>query len=366
LLEGSKAKALGGGDSVQRFLSKKESLSSDAVVQYYFLVSSTLLNLGVSSATAPHEVANYAHLADEEDIDSIWLNGTIDGQYDVSVLATGILYRTRRVRLGIELESGHPPNISTIARTAATLREISPRRLRFSLRFPKLESSKGFLLGESNRRFLRDVATLLRRIWLGERVSYNKNGILLRNYYGRYVLNLQIPIYFSVVGTDLLKLAAEIADGVISRGPKSYLEKVDGIVKEGLAKRCEPKTHFRKIAWLPTLAFGKKPDLKRLKLTAAESIRDMPTKVLEMVDLDAEDRMKIKRIASQERIEKVLPLLNDRIIDEFVIHGTLSQIREQLNSIKKYGLDEVIVAPPYGPDAKEMLVRIGKLWRDLV
>jgi len=104
-----------------------------------------------------------------------------------------------------------------IASTFATLDEITHGRaiLGIGAGSPSILTRQGILLERPLLR-LRETIEIVRRLWQGERVTYEGETVTVRDVQLDFTPpRPHIPIYLAVTGPRALELAGEIADGVL-------------------------------------------------------------------------------------------------------------------------------------------------------
>ena len=132
------------------------------------------LDLGILSSSSLQAAVKFSKLADRGSLNCIWIREDPKAQLEIFTLASIILLETSTLKVGIEVTSPLDRNITTIARAAVTLSQMGRGRFRLGLD------------AAGPNTLMRDTATLLRRIWRGETVTFTSNRFRLSNYYARY------------------------------------------------------------------------------------------------------------------------------------------------------------------------------------
>jgi alkanesulfonate monooxygenase SsuD/methylene tetrahydromethanopterin reductase-like flavin-dependent oxidoreductase (luciferase family) len=211
---------------------------------------------------------------------------------------------------------------------------------------------------------MQNVTQLLRKIWKGEVIIFADEMISLKNYYTRYGLDSQIPIYFGVRGPNLLDLTGKFADGVILSGSKTYLKKAALIVKKSLEKNHRSRENFIFVVWIPTIVTFKKQELNLAKQTVVFVLNDMPASVLGMTNINLERLLEIQKIYKRYGLEIASKLVTEEIVEEFAICGSPKEVCEAFKTFQPLGVNEVVFGPPYGLDKKRAILDVVKYWRD--
>ena len=92
---------------------------------------------------------------------------------------------------------------------------------------------------------LRETIASLRRMWDGERVSAEFAGVSLANV-GLAILPVQdaLPVYLAAIGPRALRLAGEVADGVLlnAYAPVEYIRRASNEVREAAQTLAATRT----------------------------------------------------------------------------------------------------------------------------
>ena len=314
------------------------------------------LSLGVTTSY-PIEFGIYtASIAERYDLRSMWIGDGIDDLRDIYTYASLVLSSSGVVEAGICMVDPFYYNISTIARSSATLVELHGERLRLGMEAPRILGETGMadspIMDE-----LKKAAEALRLMFRGEAVSLATPHFKLFNYslWGRF----RIPLYLGVRCLEFLEPAFEIADGVILRGPKLYLEKASRLLGEARIGR-----RLKVLEWIPTAILGGRsgiPDsaAKVVAVAAAET----PNEVLETSGIDAGRVEPIRRMLLSERWDSLADLVDEELVEQFLFYGSPeSLVDELLGWARSNGVDEVVLGPPYGLDPEKSIGEAASAW----
>lgn len=324
-----------------------------------------LLDVGITSGFSLNEAVNICVLAQKLNVYGVWIGEDIAALHDIFTTTSVALLRTSRLKIGIGITSPVIRNISTVARAAVCLKEINGDRFRLGLGIGGLHDLSRLNIHFKNSvGIMRNVTHLLRRIWMGEAITFTDETFSLKHYYTRYGLGYKIPVYFGVRGPKLLELAGEVADGVILSGPKTYLKKAVSIVKKGIEKVGRPPGNFKFVVWIPTIVTHKKRELNLVKQTVALVLSDSPNSVLKMTDLNIEKLREIQEAHYYHGLEKAASLVTGDVLEEFTIHGSPKEVCEAFKSFEPWGINETVFGPPYGSDTHSAIVKVAQSWRN--
>ena len=163
------------------------------------------------------ELAGYGRLAEDAGFDSLWVTERYFHEETFSMLGY-LAARTERIGLGVGVVNPYTRSPALLGMGAATIDRLSSGRLMLGLGRSDIEVIEG-RMGMDYRAplaRLRGTVGALRSMWSGERVSSEYAGVRLRNV-GLALRPVQdrLPIYLAAIGPRALRLAGEVADGVL-------------------------------------------------------------------------------------------------------------------------------------------------------
>lgn len=323
------------------------------------------IDLGVTSRAPLSLILRIASAAEGSGLYGVWIGEDIGRGGDVFLQASVTMLNAPTKKVGIGITSPRVRNISTIARAAATLREIGPVRFRLGLGVGGLQDlARLGLTTEEPVAMLRDAVDALRRIWAGETLTLKGETFDLRQFLARYRPGFSIPLYLGVRGPSLLRLAGRIADGVILSGPLAYLKKALEIVRTEATRRGSGSS-LRTVIWLPTLVIRRRNDRELAKVVAATVIADTPPSVLEMADISEDAVESLRKIARERSYEAAAEHVTNELLDSFTISGDARHISQVFQSLVELGADEIVFGPPYGRPLISSIREVVKAWEHL-
>ena len=173
------------------------------------------------------ELADYARTAEDAGFDSLWVTERYFHEETFSMLGY-LAARTERIRLGVGVVNPYTRHPALLGMGAATLDRLSGGRMTLGLG----RSDADVIAGRMGMEYraplsrLRGTVAALRRMWNGERVTEDHAGVRLRNV-GLAIHPVQdpLPIYLAAIGPRALRLAGEVADGVLlnAYAPVEYI-----------------------------------------------------------------------------------------------------------------------------------------------
>ena len=162
-----------------------------------------------------------------------------------------------------------------------------------------------------------------------------------------------------------MKLAGEVADGVIISGPRRYIEKATALVREGLERRRErPPNTFDIVVWVPTILIRHGEDLNLARETVALVAADAPKQIIEMAEIDREKVQAVHEAVFKFGVKEAARLVTEDLLKDFSLYGDEEQICQSFRSLAKYGVNKVVFGPPYGRDWRNAAIDVVGAWRN--
>ena len=163
------------------------------------------------------ELAGYGRMAEDAGFDSLWVTERYFHEETSSMLGY-LAASTERIRLGVGVVNPYTRSPALLGMGTATLDRLSDGRMMLGLG----RSDVGVIQGRMGLDYraplarLRGTVDALRSMWMGKRVSTEYAGVRLTNV-GLAIRPVQerLPIYLAAIGPRALRLAGEVADGVL-------------------------------------------------------------------------------------------------------------------------------------------------------
>ncbi|MDH4212363.1 MAG: LLM class flavin-dependent oxidoreductase [Candidatus Odinarchaeota archaeon] len=292
--------------------------------------------------------------ADSLGVEGIWVGEDIGLGQETSILTASLLENTTNARVGTGIIPISVHNLSTIARTALTLQELGRGRFVLGIGLGGIQDLQR--LGKQVERpvsALRDATLSLKRLFNSESVTVESELFTLTDYSLRISQSIEIPIFFGVRGPQMLKLAGKIADGVILSGPQEYLRYAIDTIDKVASKR-----EIEKVVWLPTIPTFKGGSEKLAKQVVALVVADTPEQVLDLLDIDREQAIKIREVVAASGPKAGAEFINQQFIDTFAISGTKEHMVDRFEEVHRLGATEVVLGPPFSGEWRQAMTEI--------
>ena len=292
-------------------------------------------------------------------IDGIWVGEDIGIGQETTVLIADLLARTSKIAIGTGILPVAVHNIATIARASLTLQEIAAGRFHLGLGIGGIQDLRK--LGIAIKKpvsALRDATDALRLLFAGKTVTIKSELFNLRSFSLNLSNPVNIPIVYGVRGPQMLKLAGEMADGVILSGPIKYIGDAINTINKTAIRKGRRKQAVKKVAWLATIPTFNGGDESLAKRVVALVVADTPLQVLDQLDVDKQRTDQIRKAVSKAGPKAGVEFVNQEFIDTFAISGTKEHMVDRFELLHKIGADEIVLGPPFSGAWREAMKEI--------
>jgi 5,10-methylenetetrahydromethanopterin reductase len=268
----------------------------------------------------------------------------------------------------------HP---ALMAQACATLAEMAPGRFRVVM-----GSGSHFetLPGYGNAKpvaALREATQLMRALWAGEKVTLDGQIVKFKDGALDWKPSEVPPLYIASRGPQILKLAGEIADGILigsfSTAPGIAYAKQH--ILPGLEAARRDWSDIRLCSWIYLSVLDREDEpipegIKRGVSFAFWSSRKVLSEMADELAPDISDEFrKFIHEAPHEWSPQIMAelrrLVPRGIIDSLAVVGTAPQIVERLRKLEAAGIQEVVIWP-FPKDGQEPEAFMQKLARDVM
>lgn len=309
------------------------------------------------------EYVTLAQTAEQAGFDQFWVSNDLFLR-SAPVILAAVGAATERIEIGTGILNPYTINPAEIAMLAATLDELTGCRFNLGL----AAGAADFLqwVGLAQRKPLaamRETITAIRALLAGERVPLA--GEFLKwgtESYLRFKAPRVTPIYLGAMGPGMLRLAGEMADGVLPLlfppehyfGAKSYIE-------AGIKQRDDRlgKLDFAACLWV-SLAQDQEAARRVLAQKIAYYGYALSPLILERLGLSPVDFAPIKQaITIESDVEKACGLVTDKMLAIGVV-GRPEELIARLEPLVEAGVEHLSFGPPLGPSPLQAIRLLGQ------
>jgi probable F420-dependent oxidoreductase len=307
--------------------------------------------LGVFLEALPVElVVGYAVRAEAAGFDSVWLPEITFGDAFVPAAATAT--RTSRLEIATGVVGIWSRSPVTMAMTAATLHAHSGERLILGLGLQARSYVNDWHGARYERplRAMREYLTIVREILDGETVTYEGEIFRVRGFQlMAQPPTKRVPIYVAAIGPQMIRLAGELADGVL--GYFWSEEYVRAVVlpnlELGAARAGRSLDGFDVACGFPSIVGDDGLELVRGQVvmfgTAMSSSPSYATS-FEVAGFGDERTAIAARVAAAD-LRGAVALVTDEMADALTISGPPARARERVTAYRAAGLTTVALNP---------------------
>lgn len=317
----------------------------------------------------PRQAARFARAAEEAGFQDVWFpdHYFIREVYSALALAAAA---TTRVGLGTAVTSPYLRHPVLLASAVATLDEISGGRAILGLgvgghEFPgQLNQSLARPLA-----VCREAADIIRRLLAGETVTSQGKIFSVQGARLHFTPSRRIPLYLAARGPQMLALAGEIADGVITHGThSSYLTFARDQIAAGLAKAGRPAQAVD-LCLMGELVVTGDPGRERDRLRARCVLMaggEYAPALVERYGLTVADVEPVRRAVKSGDLAAAAKAVNDRVVDAFCVVGSGAGCRETLDAMARAGVTHVICSFGSGTTEADLMRTLETLSREII
>ena len=264
---------------------------------------------------------------------------------------------TQRIGLGTSVVDPYTRHPAVTAQACATLAEMAAGRLRVVMGSGShFETLPGFGSPKPVAA-LREAARLMRALWAGERTTLDGQVVKFRDGALDWKPSEVPPLYIASRGPQILKLAGEIAEGILigSFATPSGIEYAKQHIGKGLTAAGREWRDVRMCSWIYLSLLDREDEavpegIRRGVSFAFWSSRKVLSAMADALapDMTDEFRTFIREAPhewSAEIMAQLRRLIPRGIIDSLAVVGTAPQVVERLRMLDAAGIEEVVIWP---------------------
>jgi 5,10-methylenetetrahydromethanopterin reductase len=312
--------------------------------------------------TLPEYVA-LAQTAERAGFDQFWVSHDLFLR-SAPIILSAVAAATQRIQIGTCVLNPYTLHPAEIAMLAVTLDELSGCRFNLGLAAGADDFLQWIGLKQTHPlAAMRETIMALRALLRGERSPVA--GKFLRwsdSAYLRVKAPRVTPIYLGAMSAGMLRLAGELADGVLPLlFPPEHYFGVRPYVEEGLAARSPRlgELDFAACIWA-SLSEDHEAARRALAQKIAYYGHALSPMILERLGLTLADFAPIEQALVAERDEaKAYELVDDRMLAIGVV-GRAEDLIARLEPLAAAGVRHLSFGPPLGPDPLRAVELLGQ------
>jgi 5,10-methylenetetrahydromethanopterin reductase len=300
------------------------------------------ISLGVYPNQTPAEIIKAATLAEELRFATLWMLDSHLLFWEAYTLLGAVAVSTTRLRLGTAVTNPLTRHPTVTASAFSTLSALSGGRATLGISVGD-SALKGMNLEIATRAELTRAVQQCRALLAGEEVSFEP-GTKARLHHGAG----DVPIYVAATGLKMLRLAGEIADGVILMNgvaPPLIAAAIEHI-RQGERAGDSKRGAIRIAVWA---ACHPEPDAVKFNVARA-ILRKVPGPIDDLTRRVAGEVSKAYTYREHGSAEAAFArLVPDELVSRFAFAGSARGITAQIAALERLGVDELILAIPSAP-----------------
>ncbi len=313
-------------------------------------------------------------LAEELVFSNVWVpDGGPQPPYSDSVVTlTALASRTRSIKLGSAIFNFYTRNPAWIASSFAAISDLASHGRRRRASRERMVLGIGIGSGYNVSKFgiqkrsgtisnLREAIESIRELFVGKQVTVRTDAFSIESVsIGK--LERKIPIYIGAAGPKALRLAGEIADGVIltDRVPADLPNKLRPI-ELGLGDSSRRR---RDIEIVNSVVISVDENGRRARDAARTScaylVAWMEDSKAAVLGLDVEKKAKIVRFLNAGDEHSAARIVDEKMVTTLTISGTKEECVERCREHLEYDIDQIVFCEPFGPQPEKSLRIIAK------
>jgi len=286
---------------------------------------------------------------------------------DASVLSSAIACNTRKIKIGSSVYPVATRTPFQIAMATATLSELSDGRVCFiglGVGYKdRIERYFGLKMANSCYK-MKEYVDIIKGLLSGKEFSYTGKFFDFQDFPKLVDKRMDIPVLFGSSGDKMLKLAGQIADGVIlnSLANKEYIRHAISIISESV-KEMDRHNKCLEIASSVIFSVADKRedaiDVSRHDVLFYALYPEL-NPVIEKTPY-VERVAEIRKASTKGDFNGALSLITDDMIEDLTISGTPKECRTKVRNLYDYGatlpIIRVAITPFREAERKEVFIR---------
>jgi 5,10-methylenetetrahydromethanopterin reductase len=305
------------------------------------------------------EYVRLAQVAEASGFDQFWVSHDLFLRSSPAIL-TAVALATEQIEIGTCILNPYTLHPAELAMSAATLEEISEGRFNLGLGAGAAEFMKWVRLPyerplAATRQAIQQIRAVLDRTqppgWEPEAYLRFDPGTSSR----------RIPIYLAALSPNMLRLAGELADGVLPLlFPPEHYATVEPLIREGAVRsgRSMDDIDLAACVWC-SVSDDRRAAEDVLRDKIAYYGHALSPLIFDRLGLTADDFRATERALMTERDPlKARALVTDRMLRIGIV-GTPADLVALLEALVDLGVRHLSFGPPLGPDPLSAIEAIG-------
>jgi 5,10-methylenetetrahydromethanopterin reductase len=319
-------------------------------------------SLRLNNDLRPADYIALARAAERHGFDQLWVSHDLFLR-SAPVLLTAVLQATERIEVGAGVLNPHTVHPAELAMLAATLDELSGNRFNLGLGAGAADFLRWVGIEDPHPAVTMRETILAVRAWLaGERPPPGRFVAEPEAAYLRFTPPRVTPIYLGAMGSVMLRLAGELADGALPLlFPPEHWSTARPLIDDG-ARRRDPALPSIDVAACVWISLGDDPDAARRAL--AEKIayygHALGPLIYDRLGVAREEFAPIERAIIVDRdLDRACSMVDERML-RIGLAGSPAALVDRLRPLIAAGAQHISFGPPLGPDPVRAVELLGR------
>jgi probable F420-dependent oxidoreductase len=289
-------------------------------------------------------VGSVASTAEEKGFSGIWFGETT--LRDASVLATIAASKTKRIQIGTSILNIFTRSAGQLALFGSTLNEFSRGRFTLGLGVSTaaiVENWHGIVFTQPSKR-LEETVILLKKYFSGERFSLTGKLASPRNARLRHGIPPKIAL--AALNDRMVLKAASLADRIIlNLYPTERVRHARSLIELGTQESAERGRPLLSIMlYADVLGNDEEGEDAARELVSFYSSAPAYSALFSKIGFDYEAKAMLEAWKSKDK-DSVKKKISRNMIDELMVIGGISDLRERVKVYHENGVDDVFICP---------------------
>ncbi len=309
--------------------------------------------------TAIEKIVNYAILAEEGGLDTVWITDHFYNR-NTYVTLTAIALKTKRVLIGPGVTNPYVVNPVWTASAIASLDEISGGRVLLGIgagdrvTLEKLSIPQAVPLAA-----IKESVTVIRELLRGNNVTFEGKFLKIRNARLSFKPERDVPIYIGAQGPKMLKLASRIGDGVLinASNPKDF-EYASEIIKKAAGDRLDSLDIVAYTCF--SVDYDREVARSKVVPIVAFIVAGAPEMVLERHGINKDKAARIKEALGKGDFKEAFKHVTEDMVKAFSIYGTPEDCIAAIEELTKVHVTHIVFGSPLGAKKKKAIEIVSR------
>lgn len=309
-----------------------------------------------------NEMLELAQLADDIGMESLWMSDHICFRDSIAA-ATAFLATTRRIKVNPAPLSPYSRHPMVTAMALGTMEEFRPGRVQATVGTanPTALAEIGIEVTRPLKT-MREYVALLRALLSGETVEFRGTAFVVQGAQMGFTPSAPIPLYMTAVRPRMLRLAGEVADGVLlSAGcAPAYIRKCADEACQGRqsAGAAQPFEAAGFIA--ASVASEARVAIDATKTFLAYIFRNKHHEENLRLGGGTVDQEQLADRVAKREWEQAKRLISDEVVYAHSVSGTPEDCRRRLATFVENGLDLPLLMPLGTQEQRRNVVNLAR------